>query len=728
VLAIIGSVALAYYPSLHYDFQFDDLANITKHFNIRHATFYQLFFSGTRWISYWLNTFFYSVSLFQPYAYRVGSVVIHSINSVLVFCLFSLILENLNGTFSFFRAYRAVIAVTTALLFALHPVQTQTISYVIQSQLEGLATMSILSLAILLLLYYHVHSKLTRIGLVIAIGIIAALCTGTKEIAIIAPVLLLLVDYFFISQGSIKALKRHWAVHCLVTSIIIGVYLYLLKPSFFMKAFGLQMESRNNIGNVITSSPQGIITPLHYFISQFKVIVHYFLIFIWPSSISVEYDWKMVESFSAPDCCIPFLALVMLGIGLGLLVRRHGMHPVAFGILWFLIVLAPRSTIIPSPELIVDYKTYMGSPGLLFVLAAGLVYALVCIGEIFQASRFSRVLPWMAPLLVIIICVPLVRARNKVWSSGTEFWMNIILNAPGKARAYNNYGVELAQNLGRFEDAIPYYQKAIAMDNKYPDPCNNLAVSYATLNRIDDAIYAIKQGLAIYAYYPEGYNNLASFYLQKKDYPSAEKALKIAIQLRPYYGKAHYNLGRLYLETGETERAFDCFKTCCCAGDLDNEVGFEAYAQVSTMCKKYDDAIGAYKKLLVFQPHSKEYAFGLANIYHAQCDYPKAHELYAKLMNAYPQEARFVYNLAESYFAAGNYKDAQPLFQKIVQLGNCPAQAVIRLAGCHEGLGRPDISYGMLKELTAKVSAQDKEVIAVAQERMRAVYGDRIVA
>jgi len=61
-----------------------------------------------------------------------------------------------------------------------------------------------------------------------------------------------------------------------------------------LESFGLQMEARNNIGNLLTEKFTDKITPLHYCISQFKVMLHYIRIFIWPFGICIEYDWKLV--------------------------------------------------------------------------------------------------------------------------------------------------------------------------------------------------------------------------------------------------------------------------------------------------------------------------------------------------------------------------------------------------------------------------------------------------
>ncbi|HVX00031.1 MAG TPA: hypothetical protein VHA52_06330, partial [Candidatus Babeliaceae bacterium] len=141
-LMLVCITIATYYPSLFYNFQFDDIANIQKHFYIRHHQFKSLFLTGARWISYWLNSVLYSINKFEPFWYRVSSLSIHLINGVLLFFILLYALSKFKRS-SFFRNNSWYIAVITTMLFLLHPVQTQTISYVIQGQLEGLACMFI---------------------------------------------------------------------------------------------------------------------------------------------------------------------------------------------------------------------------------------------------------------------------------------------------------------------------------------------------------------------------------------------------------------------------------------------------------------------------------------------------------------------------------------------------------------------------------------------------------
>ena len=86
------------------------------------------------------------------------------------------------------------------------------------------------------------------------------------------------------------------------------------------------------------------------------------------------------------------------------------------------------------------------------------------------------------------------------------------------------------------------------MDGKYPDPWNNLAVSYSISGQLDLAISAMRESIKIQPYYPEGYNNLASFMMQKKEYDKAEKMLDVALRLRSTYGKEKRQAKRLLMQ------------------------------------------------------------------------------------------------------------------------------------------------------------------------------------
>lgn len=699
-----------YHPSLHYNFQFDDIANITKYFYVRNNSFSALFFTGTRWISYWLNSLYYKINKFDPFLYRVGNVTFHTITSVLVFLfLFSVLSRRTQE--DFFKKNSYALALCTAFLFLLHPVQTQTVSYVIQGQLEGLAMLFIMAMATCFV-YRCFAQGVVKTVLTIALFMLAIVSCGTKEIAILSPLLLVVIDWFFVAQGSMANFRKRLWLHAALSLLVISIYMWFLKPQFFTDIFGLKIVAYNNNGNVITQNPSDAITPYLFFISQFKVILHYLFIFIWPFNMSVEYDWVLAQHFFALDSIVPFFVLCVIAVLILRMLRKNRASVIGFGLIWFFTCILPRTSIIPSPELIVDYKTYIASFGWLFVIASVVVYGMQMLcRNVYVAQRLAHIEnAHIASVMLMMLCVPLglfTVERNKVWRSGDAFWLNVMHNAPNKARAYNNYGVEIAQHQHKYLQAIPYFKKAIAMDKYYPDPRNNLAVAYSSLGRLDDAIAVLEEGISQNHHYPEEYNNLASFLLQKKEYARAENVLKKAIQLRPYYGKAYFNLGRVYLELKNYETAYTFFKKACTEADFDNDMGFTVYGQSCAQLGKYDEAIFAFTKAVEHAPNSPELWLNLGNVYYKSQQYAQARHVYTGIIQKWPNFIQGWFNLGETHYELGDFQEAYGYYKRIEKSRGLLPQLSLRLAGCLEKMGKVDEAR---QELRTGLTLMEREL------------------
>lgn len=526
------------------------------------------------------------------------------------------------------------------------------------------------------------------------------LAPGTKEIAIISPLLVLLVDWFFVAQGNVRSLKRRWWLHLTIFAAIFGMYTYFLKPEYFTTILGMQMELHNNMGNMLTENIGDKITPLWYCMSQFKVILHYMGIFFWPFAMSVDYDWVLVEHFFSLDCILPFLMLLLLGCYT--LYRLHGnkIHPFGFGILWFFICILPRSSIIPSTELVADYKTYLGAVGLLFLWACALAYGLAWVEKRLNLSEYHA-LHWLMMLSLLLPVGYGLYTRNKVWRTAQEFWLNILQNAPRKARAYNNYGVSLCA-AGKNEEAIPYFKKAMTLDIHYSDPHNNIAVAYGCLNRLDDAIAELEKSVSILAVQPEAYNNMASFYLQKKEFAKAEELLRIALRLRPYYGKAHFNMGRMYEAIDKKEQAWECYRTACFKADFDSIDAFAYYVNSCLGLKKYDDALVGYKKILELSPDNIECIAGMANCYLLKNEPKKAVPLVKYLAQKNAQSMDLQMRYADIFAAAQEYQLALEIYTKVLSANRALVPAYIRVAGCLYHLGRRPEAFQVIESFLAQ--------------------------
>ena len=581
---------------------------------------------------------------------------------------------------SFYYQKAFALACTTACLFLLHPVQTQTVSYVIQGQLEGLAGLFIMAIALCFIIMTTTKNKLLSYILGAIICILGYVSCGTKEIAIMSPIMLLLIDWFFIAQGDLKKIKKRIPFYLIFSGIIIAQYIYILKPQFLKHHLIGDMQLNNNVGNVITQLPNQKITRWNYFISQFKVIVHYMWIFIWPWNMSVDYDWKMVPDFFSTECILPLLLLLFIGFLIITLLRKNKIDVRAFAALWFFIGLSPRSTFIPSTELLADYKTYFSSFGIFLLLSMLLVYSIqVILKKISVANSVKKSILCGAIIIGIASLSYATSIRNTIWRSQEEFWLDIIKHSPLRARAYNNYAVSLAEQK-RHEEAIPYFRKAIKMDAFYPDPWSNIAVCFNAIQQVDMAIMQLEKAIKINPHYPEFYNNLASFYLTKKEYPRVEQLAQHAIKLRPHYGKAFFNWGQALYEQGKKEEGFEKLRIACLKADFDTVEAFTTYAHVALELQKFDEAVIGFQNICALQPQNPDNHFNLANAYYCTKQYDKSQQIYKMLIAQNPQEYRSWFNLAETHIELGQIAEATECFKMAQPLAHQAPQLATRIA------------------------------------------------
>lgn len=716
---------LAYVASLNYPFQFDDIANISRKFAIRFDNPFSRWWGSSRWVGEWLNTINYKIGGFEPFYYRLFNVIVHIMTGLIIFYLV-LSLCSLIKKQQFFYENRLYLAFSTAALFLLHPVQTQTVSYVIQARLEGLAAFFILLTIFLFVRASMAKNFDAKAVLYSLFALSAFLSYGTKEIVVVLPILLLLVDWFFLSQQEWNTFKKHLLVHAAIIMALGIITAMHLGERLMRDVVSLSASSGNNRGNIITERPFDIITPYRFFISEFRVILHYITIFLWPFNISVEYDWKLAPGPFTASVVFPFILLVMLIAYLmnSLVSKKH--FSFSFGLTWFLIAIAPRSTIIPSPELACDYKTYLASFGMMFMLATLLVSFIVAIKKSWQPLPDMLKPNYAQVLAMSVFIVPLAllsHQRNLVWETSIGFWEDNVKKAPNKARVHNNLGVAYSEK-GEFAKSIKCYEEAIRLDKVYSDPLSNIAVAYSMTGETDKAIEALKSAIHICPNYPEAYNNLGTLLLQKKDYERAEQVLLNAVQLRPHYGKAYYNLARMYEEKQDAEKAWEYLKKAT-EGDLDNPEIFLKLGQMSLKVKKYKDAAAAFQTIIEAGINDAQVWFNLANAEFLLENYEKASSIYRKLVEDNPLDARYSYNLAETYFTKKDYEKALEIFQQAANVPQTLPQAFFRTANCLEKLERHDEALAYMKQLL-EVNAPDEFKKSVQNEITRMTLQNKV--
>jgi tetratricopeptide (TPR) repeat protein len=310
----------------------------------------------------------------------------------------------------------------------------------------------------------------------------------------------------------------------------------------------------------------------------------------------------------------------------------------------------------------------------------------------------------------------IARTRSKVWRSAEDFWWDVMLHAPSKARAYNNYAVALMKQ-SRYTEAVPALQQAIKLDRWYADPWNNLAMTYAQLGSFEEAFKALQEALRICPYHIEGYNNVASLLIAGEQYNEAERVLLHALSLRKHAGNVLYKLGNVAYLQGDLEKAYHYFKQCCTQADMDTVEGFSAWGRVSIMLKKHTDAIQAYKAAVALQADD-ELMIHLATAYLLNGQYDQAEPLFKSVHNRKPDNMQIILGLAEVYVAMRHYGSALKYYKKAELFAQQVPIILLRIAGCYFRLGNKELLEIYLSKFLSLCSCEQAMQEAGVQKKV----------
>ncbi len=655
---------LIYWPTLRYQFVFDDFPTILEYIHARTLDVSGLFFNGPRWISRILNQYTFVNWKDNPFAYRIFDVLLHIVIGVMIFAFVAKLLLDLKKN-AFLQKHAYPLAVLVSGLFLLHPAQTQTVTYITQMRLEGLVVFFVFAVLLSFLYAARATSSILKYSLYGLAFVLAAFSAGSKEIIVTLPFLVMLVDWFFIAEGDWSDFTSRLWVHGCLTVIVF----------WYLSRFGLATKNlvaaattplHNNRGNLITAQPTEFITTGTFFISQFKVMLHYMGIFFWPFGLCFEYGYKLARGFFEIDVILPLLTILTIIGGALYLFIKNRVNVVSFAIAWFFCSILPRASIFPGTELVCDYKTYIASFGVLFLFAIGILH-----GAIYLCGKLKTLKSFQCTYLHHFIACSLLfvalgvssKVRNNAWQTEETFWKDVIDKNPLDARAWNNYAVALNIK-GDQQNAIKCFEKAIEVDTFYGEPHINLATLFQMRGLRDKAYAHYTRALEIGEAHPELFNNLGLFHLEERGLEQAEHCFKEAVFLRPYFSRAWKNLGDLYLNTRRLAQAENCYERALHGDMVDDEMLY-VHGVVCHHLGKFDKVIQSLEPVAC--KNYRDSAFYLGAAYFSTHKYADACKY---LEAAYKQQsgnAFYAYNYALALLNMKQVDAALPLFAQCME-------------------------------------------------------------
>ena len=532
----------AYHDGFRGVFLFDDLRSIPGNETIRRLSWATLqpprrsAVSGRPIVNLSLALTYAAAGL-DVAAYRAGNLVIHLLAGLVLFGLVrrTLLVPALRPRYGERATW---LAASVALLWVVHPLLSESVTYVIQR------TELLMGLFFLLTLYCLVRgadSPRPR-GWYVAAVAAFVLGLGSKEVTLVAPVVLLAYDRTFLSESVRDALRRRGGLYASLAFVMVVL----------VAVTGTRV--RSGLPHLLS----GRVTPSDYAMTQAGVIVHYLRLALWPHPLCADYDdWPIARSLLD---VLPSALVVAALLAATLWAWIRGLR-VAFLGVWLFAVLAPTSSFWPlAGEVAAERRMYLPLAAVitLVVLGADAVLRALLPRAVDRPRR--RLVAGVLVVATAAILAQLTVGRTADYRSPTAFWTAIVTTRPGNVRARINMGDILFKS-GRTAEALEQYAEAVRLKPESAMAHYGLGVTLAQAGKIADAMMQYREALRLEPGYAEASNNLGILLARQGRPDEAVEHYLTAIRAKPDHALAHYNLARALLQLGRTGEAVDHLET-----------------------------------------------------------------------------------------------------------------------------------------------------------------------
>jgi tetratricopeptide (TPR) repeat protein len=653
---IVAAITAAFANSFRGAFVFDDTLAIENNQTIRHLwpigpVLSPPLLGATVAGRPLLNLSFainYALGGRNPWGYHAVNLSIHILAALLLFGILrrTFRLPRLRNRFG---PAATPLALVITLLWALHPLQTESITYIAQRAESGCG------LLYLLVLYCALRGATgkgegeTSRGdlpcspshslpispsafLWYSAAILACLLgTAFKEVIVSAPLFVLLYDRTLLSGSFRQAVRQRWALYLglLATE---GLLAYIVKtmslPASFLK--------------------EGV-NACTYCRTQPEVIFHYLRLCFWPWPLCVDYCWPVATTLGQVLPGLIVLGLLAAATLYGLLRRTTWSLLGA----WFFLILAPTSSILPLYQLATEHRLYLPLTAVLTALVLGAYGIYEMLSRRGPRVRLAGIVALGCLVGTATVgLATLTILRNEDYRSAVRIWRDTVAKSPWNPGAHFALGADLIM-AGMTDEGIAHLEKAIALYPRFAKAHDDLAVVFHTQGRVAEAIYHWTK----------------------------------ALQYAPQDDSAHYNLGLALQEQGRLAEAITHYEKAIHS----NPRLAKAHNELAVVLQqqgKLLPAIAHYEKALEIEPDSAEVHNNLGGLFAEQRKFDDAIAHYEKAAAIDAKNVAAQINLGNTFVQLGRIERAIPYFQKAVAIAPCSAETHNDLAIALRSMGK----------------------------------------
>lgn len=519
VLLLLGLLGAAVYSNaLSGAFLGDDSTLIVQNPLVKNWRFIpQIFISsyegqGVYWrpLAIFSHALEYPVWGLNPLGYHLTNSVLHVANSFLIYLLVSRLFGRPSWAF------------ITSLLFLVHPIQTEEVTY-ISGRCGLLAAFFMLAGLILYVEFRRGRGREYYLASIIffLLGLLS------KESAVVFPLAVVFLDAVWLKARGAGLLRR------------IAPFMAILAAYFLWR--GVLGVATANLSAVLP----GLLPRL---VTMAQVVFMWWGLLGVPAGLVLDRTTPLAAPLRLLDVSLFTLFLLLVG-GSIYFGRRSRLVP--FAMCWFFIFLAPVLQIIPvtvqgalfTPE----HFLYLPSAGFFLLLGSGLALS-------YRGSRGRKIACGALVFALVVSYAAVTVRRNVDWRDPRTLYSLTVRQSPQSARAHVHLGLA-QQARGDSEGAAQSFQEALRLKPDYVLAHNNLGIALVHMGKDEDALAAFGEALRWNAGAAEPHNNIGYLMSKRGEWELALKSYENAIHAEPYGVSAHNNLGTLFFKQGDVVRA-----------------------------------------------------------------------------------------------------------------------------------------------------------------------------
>jgi len=547
--------------------------------------------------------------------YHTVNLIIHLLSaSILFFTILNLFKSpNLKGKYI---GDEPAIALLAATLWAINPIQTQAVTYIVQRMASMVAMFYILGI------YFYVKARtnqfpIRRIFYYLGCFFSVVCAGGSKENAVMLPAALVLLEMVFFQNLRLPKTRRviFGATAGIGLLVFIAVTLFFLDgdPFSFLKGYRYRSFS---LAERLMTEP--------------RILIHYLsqIFYPAPTRLSIQHDVIVSRSLWQPWTTLPSLMMVLIFIFFGF--SQIQKRPIlAFSIIFFFMNHIVESTIMPL-ELAFEHRNYLPSLFLFWPVSVGLCWLL---NHYRQKKRSMYGITLFFIMLLIIGLAGSTYIRNMAWVTEQSLWKDAVKKAPGSSRPYFRLA-EYYSKSDRLDESIALLEKAFTLKHERP---RNARLLF--------------------------YNNMGNTYRKKHEYEKALNYLKQALEIEPHNKTVRENMALALIASQRWDEAAEHIDILLKIR-YNNEIYLNLKAFILIKQNKPEEAIPYLKRALRLAPHSRGSLIYAGVALSLAGKYEKADELLRRANSLYPKDVSILVCLADNSLrakrneAASEYLDA----------------------------------------------------------------------